>query len=93
MLERGSCEARGEGLDGFLYPPSVPDADVMSGGTGNDILLGYEGDDLLAGNAGDDYLWGGPGFDDLDGGPDNDTCDDPDGPSGSTFQASCEVAN
>ena len=43
-------------------------ADVLSGGSGNDVLVGLGGDDRLQGQSGDDILIGGSGDDDLSGG-------------------------
>ena len=59
-------------------------ANLFSGGAGNDLLRGYRGDDRIYGGDGndklyggndDDFLYGGAGADRLDGGNDDDFLD------------------
>ena len=47
-------------------------ADVLSGGDGNDRIYGFDGNDILSGEGGDDYINGGAGTDTLSGGAGND---------------------
>jgi hypothetical protein len=57
-----------EGAD----PRLAGDADVLTGGSGNDFVNGLSGDDRLRGVAGDDELIGGQGNDRLTGAEGND---------------------
>ncbi|MCA0257005.1 MAG: cadherin domain-containing protein, partial [Proteobacteria bacterium] len=51
------------------------EANMLTGGDGNDRLEGAEGDDILIGGAGDDILIGGAGADVLQGGAGDDMVD------------------
>jgi len=48
------------------------DADLLTGGAGDDTLFGGRGVDSLEGGDGNDYLDGGPGSDSVSGGAGND---------------------
>ena len=54
-------------------PITVPGANTIFGGAGDDEIYGGDGNDELQGNAGDDYLDGGDGNDVLAGGDGNNT--------------------
>ncbi|NES03041.1 MAG: S8 family serine peptidase [Okeania sp. SIO2F4] len=47
--------------------PGTPQAEALSGGTGNDTITGLAGNDILAGNDGDDSIIGSRGNDSLYG--------------------------
>jgi Ca2+-binding RTX toxin-like protein len=54
------------------YPNQLGDADILSGGDGDDYIDGQGGDDAISGDAGNDTLLGGNGDDRIQGGDGND---------------------
>ena len=56
-----------------------PDANFISGGTGNDTMTGGTGNDTMYGNSGNDTISGGSGDDKIYGGKNNDTMSGGDG--------------
>ncbi|MHB1214728.1 MAG: VCBS domain-containing protein [Thiobacillus sp.] len=49
----------GDGGSSSYRETLAPNADILSGGTGNDNIDGGSGDDFLYGDEGDDFLYGG----------------------------------